>query len=185
MNMKLNKAIKDRWSPRAFSEETVTNEMIALLFEAARWAPSARNEQPWMYFYAKKEDAKSFRSLLNLLTGNNPDWAQNAQVLMVSVLKKNYDYKNRPNKNALHDLGAANVSMAIQASEMGLQVHQMGGFDVNLALEFLNLDEQKYLPVTAIALGFPGDASTLPNDLKQRELAPRKRKQLTEFVKRL
>ena len=162
--MKLNNAIKNRWSPRSFSDKPVTDEMIDLLFEAARWAPSARNEQPWLYFYAKK-DSEGFLQLLNLLTGNNPDWAKNAQVLMISVVKKNYDYKGRPNKNALHDLGAANVSMAIQAAEMGLQIHQMGGFDVEKASDFLQLNTANYLPVTAIAVGWPGDPENLPDDL--------------------
>jgi len=96
--MKLNKAIKDRWSPRAFSEKPVSDEMIRLLFEAARWAPSARNEQPWQYFYAHRDQEERFSELVNLLSGNNPEWAQKAQVLIISVVKKFYDYKKRLNR---------------------------------------------------------------------------------------
>jgi nitroreductase len=183
--MELNKAIRNRWSPRAFSEKPVTDEMIRILFEAARWAPSARNEQPWQYFYAHRDQEKRFNELLGMLTGNNPEWAKNAQVLMVSVVKKQYDYKNRPNRNALHDLGAANVSVAIQASEMGLQVHQMAGFDKEKTIDYLNLDREKYEPVTFFAVGFPGDPEQLDEELKKRELEPRQRKEIDVFVKRL
>lgn len=183
--MQLNKALQNRWSPRAFSDKKVTKEMIDLLFEAARLAPSSMNEQPWKYFFVHRENQNIFSEIIEILTGSNPVWAQHAQVLIISVLKKNYDYQNRPNKNALHDLGAANVSIAIQASEMGLQVHQMGGFDKEKAAKYLQLDTEYFEPVTIIAVGFQGDAEQLPEDLKQREIQPRKRKAITEFVTEL
>jgi nitroreductase len=183
--MKLNDAIKSRWSPRSFSEKEVTKEMIDLLFEAARWAPSAMNEQPWKYYFVHRSNQTKFADVVELLTGTNPVWAQHAQALIISVVKKNYDYQNRPNKNALHDLGAANVSIAIQAAEMRLQVHQMGGFDKVKAAEYLKLDTENYEPVTVIAVGFQGDAGQLPEDLKLRELQPRKRKEIREFVTEL
>jgi len=180
--MEINKAIKNRWSPRAFSDIPVTDEMINLLFEAARWAPSSRNEQPWNYYFVQRENQKVFDDFVDILIGNNPDWAKEAQVLIISVLKKNLDYKNRPNGKALHDIGAANASIAIQASEMGLQVHQMGGFDKEKATEYLKLDIENFEPVTAIAVGFPGDPEQLSEELKLRELIPRTRKELEEFV---
>jgi nitroreductase len=180
--MQLNSAIKNRWSPRAFSDKEVTTEMIDLLFEAARWAPSAMNEQPWKYFYVHHENTKVFNDIVDTLTGINPVWAKFAQVLIISVVKKNYDYQNKPNKNALHDLGAANVSIAIQAAEMGLQVHQMAGFDKEKAAKYLQLDTEYFEPVVVIAVGFQGDAGQLPEDLKLRELQPRKRKTISEFV---
>ena len=90
--IELNKAIEYRWSPRAFSDKPVTKDMIALLFEAARKAPSSRNEQPWNYYYAHRENTEAFNKLVELLTGNNPLWAKDAQVLIISVAKKNYDY---------------------------------------------------------------------------------------------
>jgi len=183
--MQLNKAIKNRWSPRAFSNKEVTREMIDLLFEAARWAPSAMNEQPWKYYFVHRNNPKIFNEIIETLTGINPVWAQNAQVLMISVVKKNYDYQNRPNKNALYDLGAANISIAIQAAEMGLQVHQMGGFDKEKAMKYLQLENENFEPVTIIAVGFQGDADQLPEDLKMRELLPRKRKNIVEFVTEL
>lgn len=183
--MQLNKAIQNRWSPRAFSDKKVTKEMIALLFEAARWAPSSMNEQPWKYFFVHRDNQKAFYEVVEILTGINPVWAQYAQVLIISVVKKNYDHQNRPNKNALHDIGAANVSIAIQAAEMGLQVHQMGGFDKEKAAKYLRLETENFEPVTIIAVGFQSDADQLPDDLKKRELQPRKRKEIGEFVTEL
>ena len=117
--MKLNSAINNRWSPRSFTNESITEEMVVLLFEAARRAPSSMNEQPWNYFYVRRENTKTFDDDVNLLTGNNPIWAKNAQLLIISVMKKHFEYKNRLNGKALHDLGAANISIAIQAVEMG------------------------------------------------------------------
>ena len=183
--MQLNEAIKNRWSPRAFSDQEVTKEMLDLLFEAARRAPSSRNEQPWNYYYVHRENQKIFNDFVHILTGNNPGWAIEAQVLMISVMKKNFDYKNRPNGKALHDVGAANVSIAIQAAEMGLQVHQMGGFDKEKAAEYLHLDTENYETVTMIAVGFPDDQEKLTEKLKLKELRSRKRKEIGEFVTEL
>ena len=180
--MQLNKAIKNRWSPRAFSEKPVTDEMINLLFEAARRTPSSRNEQPWKYYYVNRENQKVFNDILEILTGNNPDWAKEAQLLIISVLKKNLDYKNRPNGKALHDIGAANVSIAIQASEMGLQVHQMGGFDMGKAAEYLKLDTDNFEPVTIFAVGFPDEERTQTEELTKRKIESQTRKELKDFV---
>ncbi len=182
MNMQINKAIKNRWSPRSFSEKPVTNEMINLMFEAARRAPSSRNEQPWNYFYVRRENQKVFNQIIDLLTGNNPEWAKEAQLLIISVVKLNLDYKNRPNGKALHDLGAANVSISIQASEMGLQVHQMGGFDNEKTSLYLNLDKENYEPVTIFAVGFPDEEKSQTEDYIQRKKQAETRKELKEFV---
>lgn len=179
--MQLNKAIKNRWSPRSFSDKQVTNDMLELLFEAARWAPSSRNAQPWKYFYARKGE-NEFDEIVSILTGVNPDWAKNAQVLIISVMIKNHQYKNLPNGKALHDIGAANALLSVQASEMGIQAHQMGGFNKEKAIEYLKLDTNDFEPVTCIAIGFPGNAENLSEDLKKRELQPRTRKNKNEFV---
>jgi nitroreductase len=180
--MQLNKAIKNRWSPRAFSNQKVTKEMIDLLFEAARRAPSSRNEQPWNYYYVHRENQKVFNDFVEILTGDNPGWANEAQVLMISVMKKNLDYKNRPNGKALHDIGAANISIAIQASEMGLQVHQMGGFDKERAAEYLQLDNENFEPVTIIAVGFPDEERPQTEDLIKRKTESQTRKNQVDFV---
>lgn len=182
--MQLNNAVKNRWSPRSFSDKELTDEMLDLLFEAARWAPSSRNAQPWRYYYARKGE-NEFSEIVGILTGINPNWAKNAQVLMISVIKKKHDYKDLPNGKALHDIGAATALMAVQASEMGLQLHQMGGFDKEKAVEYLDLDTEECEPVTCIAVGFPGDANKLPDELKKKELQPRVRKEQKDFVQKL
>ena len=180
--MQLNKAIQNRWSPRDFLDKTVTDEMINLLFEAARRAPSAMNEQPWSYYYVQKENSKVFNDFVGFLTGNNPLWAKSAQVLIVSVMKKHYDYKNRPNGKALHDVGAANISLALQAAEMGLQAHPMGGFDKEKAAEYLQLDTENYEPVIMIAVGYPDESDSVSEDSKLRIQQHQSRKKQAEFV---
>ena len=180
--MQLNKAIQKRWSPRGFTDQRVTEEMIKLLFEAARWAPSSRNEQPWNYYYVQRENTKVFDEFVELLTGNNPSWAKNAQVLIISVMKKISGYNNRPNGKALHDIGAANVSMAIQAAEMGIQIHQMGGFDKQKATEYLKLDNNQFEPVTMIAVGYPQVNSSPSESQVSRKAQHQTRKELSEFV---
>jgi nitroreductase len=180
--MQLNKALKNRWSPLTFADKPVTDEMIQMLFEAARLAPSSRNEQPWKYYFVMRENQNVFDNIVDILTGNNPDWAKEAQVLIVSVLKKNLDYKNRPNGKALHDVGAANISIAIQASEMGLQVHQMGGFDKEKAAKYLKLDNDNFEPVTVIAVGFPDEEVPLTDVLIQRKKQSETRKEIKDFV---
>lgn len=180
--MKLNKAIRDRWSPRNFLDNPVTDEMVELLFEAARQAPSSRNEQPWIYYYAHRKNTVVFNEMVSLLTGNNPIWAKDAQLLIVSVMKKKLDYKNRPNGKALHDIGAANLSIAIQAAEMGLQAHPMGGFDKEKATDYLKLDVEIYEPVLMFAVGFPDETESVSEDTKQRILQHQSRKDINEFV---
>ena len=180
--MQLNKAIENRWSPRGFSAQPVTNEMIHLLFEAARKAPSSRNEQPWNYYYAHRKDTKVFNEFVGLLTGNNPDWAKDAQVLIISVMNKLSSFSNRPNGKALHDVGAANISLAIQAAEMGLQAHPMGGFDKEKATAYLKLDTEKYEPVIMMAVGFPHETEPISEERKQRLEQHQSRKEQKEFV---
>ena len=181
----LKSAIKNRWSPRKFKDKPVPDEMLELLFEAARWAPSSRNEQPWQYYVAKKQDESAFNRLFECLAEGNKVWAQSAQVLMVSVMKKNFDFKNIPNGKALHDMGAANISIGIQAAEMGLQVHQMGGFDKEKVIELLQLEKEYYEPVTMIAVGFPEEDKKFSEEDKKRLAQHNSRKEQKKFVFRL
>ena len=180
--MKLNQAIKNRWSPRKFLDKQVTEEMLESLFEAARLAPSSRNEQPWNYYYTHRSNKNTFYKFVELLTGNNPRWAKDAQALIVSVMKKNYDYKKRPNGKALHDIGAANISIAIQAAEMGFQAHPMGGFDKEKAANYLDLDTENYEPVIMFAVGFPDETEPFSEETKQRIQQHQTRKELKDFV---
>lgn len=144
--------IKNRWSPRAFAEKTVESEKIDSLLEAARWAPSSFNEQPWRYVVGIKGDETHAKLTECLVEGNA--WAKAAPVLMLSVAKKLFDRNQKPNRHYLHDTGAASTIMALQATELGLFIHQMAGYDLDKARELFHIDET-YEPAAMIAIGYP------------------------------
>ena len=173
--------IRRRRSPRAFAGRPVEPEKLRSLLEAARWAPSSSNEQPWAYLVATRENPEEFSRLLSVLVEGNRGWAQKAPVLMLSVAKLTFDRNGNPNRHAFHDVGLATANLVTQATAMGLAAHQMAGFDAEKAHEVFAIPEG-WEPVTAIALGCPGDASALPGRLRDLELAPRTRKPLEEFV---
>ena len=173
--------IRRRRSPRAFADRAVEPEKLRSLLEAARWAPSSFNEQPWAYLVATRENPGEFARLLSVLMEGNRGWAQKAPVLMLSVAKLRFDRNGNLNRHAFHDVGLATASLVTQATAMGLSAHQMAGFDGEKAREVFGIPGG-WEPVTAIALGYPGDASALPGRLRDLELAPRTRKPLEEFV---
>jgi nitroreductase len=177
----VHELIQNRWSPRAFSEQPVQPEILRSLFEAARWAPSSNNEQPWAYLVATKADAENFAKMLGVLVEFNAGWAKQAPVLALSVahLKTNRDGK--PNRVALHDVGSASAQLTFEANTRGLLVHQMAGFDADKARQTFAIP-QDWDPVAAMAIGYPGNPATLPEKLRERELAPRTRKPTREFV---
>lgn len=129
-DMKLIKAIEERWSPRSYDSRPVNEEQLALLFEAARWAPSCNNAQEWAYYYTTREYPEAHARLAECLTGGNRAWAPDAPVLLVSCGYKNFPGTDVYNRHWMHDVGAANISIALQAASMGMQLHQMAGFDV-------------------------------------------------------
>lgn len=152
----------DRWSPRSFSSETLTDEQIKSLFEAARWSPSCFNEQPWLFLYAtNEEDRKLF---LTALAEKNQSWAKNAPLLIFLCVKLNFDYNNKPNSHAQFDAGAAWLSLALQARKLGLYSHAMAGFDKDKALEITNTPKDKYDVIAAIAVGYRDNSSLLNNE---------------------
>ena len=168
----------DRWSPRAFEERAVPREMLMILFEAARWAPSAMNEQPWRFVWADEEaDLVRFRAAL---VEGNQIWANRVPVLIFLLARKSYLRNERPNKAAAFDTGAAWMALALQARKLGLYTHAMGGFDREKALAAVGADGEEYDVMAAIAVGWKGDAESLPDDLKARE-APGGRKGVDEF----
>lgn len=179
-NIAVHNLIEERWSPRAFEDKSVDESQMQTLFEAARWAPSAMNEQPWRFIYAVKEDRENFDRLFSCLVEGN-SWAKNASALFISVAKLNYDYNGNANSLALHDLGLATGNLLLQATDLGLHVHLMGGFKADKAREVLGIPEG-YVPVSMGAVGYAGDPESLPETLKAREVAPRKRKPLEEIV---
>lgn len=179
-NIAVHNLIEERWSPRAFEKKSVDEEQLQTLFEAARWAPSAMNEQPWRFIYAVKEDKENFDRLFSCLVEGN-SWAKHASALFISVAKLNYDYNGNPNSLALHDLGLATGNLLLQATDLGLHVHLMGGFEADKALEVMGIPKG-YAPVAMGAVGYAGDPESLSETLKAREVAPRKRKPLEEIV---
>lgn len=172
--------IKNRWSPVHFSNTPLSKEIIASLFEAARWAPSSYNEQPWFYVYAGSEDGEA-RETINALLVEGNAWAKNAGLLIVSFANKNLVRGGKPNRFAAHDLGASSMQLVLQATAMGLVSHQMGGFAHEKANELLGVPAD-YEPGSMIAIGFPGDPKTISAEMKERESGPRQRKKVSEFA---
>jgi len=173
--------LQRRWSPRAFSERPVEPEALRSLLEAARWAPSSNNAQPWNFLVATNEDQADYGRLLSCLMDGNIPWAQRAPVLMVSVARMSFEDDGTPNRHAFHDVGQAVANLSIQATALGLFVHQMAGFYPEKVRDLYGIP-QEFEPVAAIALGYPGDPDTLPERYRQREMAPRERKPLAEIV---
>ncbi|RPJ38487.1 MAG: nitroreductase [Planctomycetaceae bacterium] len=177
----IEELLKRRWSPRAFADRPVEPERLLSLWEAARWAASTANQQPWYFIVATKHDAVEYARLLSCLRENNQQWASQAPVLMVSVAKLTFDANGQPNRHAFHDVGLAVANLILQATALGLGVHQMAGFYSDRVRELYEVPEG-FEPVAGIVLGYPGDPATLSEDLRNRELAPRTRKPLEAFV---
>ncbi len=173
--------IRDRWSPRAYSAESVEPEKLGSLLEAARWAASCFNEQPWRFLVATKDQPEEYERLLNCLVEGNISWAKAAPVLMISVAKKTFTRNGRDNRHGVHDVGLAVGNLSAQATAMGLAVHQMAGFLVDKTREEYGIPDD-FEPVAAIAIGYPGKAEDLPEALQEKENAPRSRKPLAEIA---
>ena len=172
--------ITKRHSPRAFADTPVEAEKLDALFEAARWAASSYNEQPWRFIVASKGDA-AYETLLEGLNPWNRSWAEAAPVLVYGIAKKHFSHNNAENRHAWYDLGAAVANFSIQAAELDLYLHQMAGIFPDKMEEALNVPDE-YEVVVALALGYKGDVTSLPADLQEKETAPRQRKPLTELV---
>ena len=173
--------IQSRRSRRAYSERPIEKEKILSLFEAARWAPSSVNEQPWLYIYATKDQPELWNKIFEALTDSNKVWAQHAPLLIASLVRKHFTRNDLPNLSAKYDLGAANAFLSLQASHFGLNVHQMGGYKHQVLKDNLNIPDT-YESVVLMAIGYPGDINLLPENLQLREHAPRERFLQQEFV---
>jgi nitroreductase len=178
--LNLHPILRNRWSPRAFSSESVDEQTLELLFEAARWAPSSSNEQPWRFIVARKENQMAFQNVLSTLVEGNRIWAHAAPVLGIAVANI-LDSKGQPNRWATHDTGLALASLVVQAEAEGLKVHMMAGFDPDAVRSLFHVPEG-YEPITAFAIGYWGDPNSLPEKLKERERARRTRRPLAETV---
>jgi nitroreductase len=173
--------IRDRWSPRAFSDKLVAPEILRSLFEAARWAPSSFNEQPWVYLVATKDHPEEFSKMLGVLVEFNANWAKGAPVLALAVSELAFKHNAQPNRNAFYDTGAATAQLIMEATSRGLMVHQMAGYDPEKARQVFSIPPE-WTAIAAIAIGYPGEPESLSESLRERELAPRTRKPIREFV---
>jgi nitroreductase len=173
--------VLSRWSPRSFSEREVTPDFLAKIFEAARWAASSANEQPWRFLVGTR-DTPTFEKIFSCLIGFNKAWAGKAAVLILGVAKSSFEHNGKPNEYALYDLGAAASYLSLQAASLGLFTHQMAGYDKDAARKVFGIPDD-YLMGSVIALGYQGEPDTLANDvLIARETEPRTRKPQREFV---
>jgi nitroreductase len=169
----------DRWSPRAFSPEPIPSAIVDRLFEAARWAPSSMNEQPWLFVRATAP--KELELVRSLLVPGNRSWADRAPLLAVLFAKRKFARNGNPNRHASFDAGAAWMSLALAAAKVGLFAHAMGGFDSEGAAGELGLDPAEWEAMAVIAVGRRGDPSRLPAEIAARE-KPTPRKPLSEVV---
>ncbi len=170
-----------RWSPRAFAPTELAVAEILQLFEAARWAPSASNEQPWAFLAARRCDSAAFTRLLDCLNPNNRQWAAHAALLVLAVTRHTLTGKDQPNRTASYDLGQAVALLTVQATALGIAVHQMVGFDAAAARDRCAVPATHDV-VSVLAIGRPGDPAALPPALQQREAAPRVRHPAPSFV---
>ena len=173
--------IRDRWSPRAFAQKPISAEDLRSLFEAARWAPSSSNEQPWAFIVATHGDQENFAKALQPLVEFNATWAKHAYVLGYAVSELAFAKNDTPNRNAQYDTGAAMSQLTTEATSRGIRVHQMAGFDPNTARDIFKIPAG-WDAIAAFAMGYPGDPASLPEPYRQRETLPRVRKPIREFV---
>ncbi|MBA4386661.1 MAG: nitroreductase [Verrucomicrobia bacterium] len=176
----IHELLRARWSPRAFTPKPVEPEIVLRLFEAARWAASANNEQPWRFIQATQEQPELYKRLFDCLVPANQEWVKTAPLLVMTVVRVVFD-SGKPNRWAFHDLGLAVGNLTTQATSMGLYVHNMAGFSVDKARQTFALPPELE-PVTMIAIGYLGDPAQLSPRNQERELAVQQRKPLSELL---
>lgn len=174
--------IKRRWSPRAFSDRPVEPQKLKRLFEAARWAASSFNEQPWRFIIATRDQPEAFEKVLACLAEGNQAWAKHAPLLGLTLSKKTFSRNGKPNRVHIHDIGLAMGNLSLQAMAMDLFVHQMAGVELEKVVETFAVPDD-FEPVAGFAVGYAGDPGQLPESwMREAEQAPRARKDFAEFV---
>ena len=177
----VNDLLRRRWSPLSFSPQPVEPEKLRSLFEAARWSASSFGAQPWSFLVATNDNPAEFEKMLGCLVEQNAEWARNAAVLAISVAKLDFAQTGKPNRHAYYDVGHSVAYLSVEATALGLWVHQMAGFQSGKVREVYGVPEG-YDPVSAIAIGYGAPTGELPEKLAQREKAPRTRMPASEFV---
>jgi nitroreductase len=173
--------IKERWSPYAFSPAPVEEYKLKAIFEAAGYAPSCNNEQPWLFVYTTKQEEKTFSDYIGFLNESNRIWAREAYAIVISMARTKFSRNGKINRYALHDTGMAVTNLLLQALAMDLYAHQMGGFSLEMVREYFNLDEN-IEPVAVMAVGYLGDGYSLPPELLKRDEKRRARKSVNEYT---
>lgn len=179
-NYPILEAFEQRWSPRAYSDKPVEKEKLHSIFEAARWAPSARNEQPWRFIVGLKGD-ESWEMIFKTLVEWNQQWTKSAPVLILNIGKKFYDFKHLENDTYQYDTGQAVAMLVTEVVNQGLIGHQMSGFSAEKASELFEISDD-YQPISVTAVGYPGDPKSLPEDMYTSEMEERKRRPIDETV---
>lgn len=178
---RVHEVVRCRWSPRAFAATPLDDTTLRLLFEAARWAASCANDQPCRFVVTSKDDLPAYEQMLSCLNERNQIWAKLAPVLVVTAARANFAQFPGPNRHGWHDVGLSTGNLMAQATALGVSVHVMAGFDAVRAREVLGIPEG-FDPVTAMAIGYPGEPSQLPEDFQAREVEARRRNPLAEVV---
>lgn len=179
--LEIHDLLTDRWSPRAFAEQDVEPEKLRRLFEAARWAPSCFNDQPWFFIVGRRGQGDTYDRLFECLIEFNQLWAVTAPVLLINVARAGFAYNGKPNRHAWYDVGQAMGNLLVEATHLGLVVHQMAGFDPELARTKFDIP-QTFDAVAAAALGYVGDPGVLPEGVEEKKPGERERRPLNEFV---
>jgi nitroreductase len=174
----INELIAKRWSARAFSTRAVERSKLLSILEAARWAPSSRNEQPWRYIVFTNENPEKLKKAQSVLKDIN-EYAKRAPILICAIARKTYSDNKNYNRLHFHDLGAANEKMFLEAFNQGLIMHEMGGFEK--AKEVFNIPEEFEIGIM-IAIGYQDTYDVLPESLVKKASIPRERKSLSEIV---
>ncbi len=177
----IHDVLAERWSPVGFDRSLIGPSTLAALFEAARWAPSAFNEQPWRFLVAPRSDGEAFATMLSCLVEGNQVWAKNASALVLTAVATTFARNGKPNTSARYDLGLAVGNLCAEATARGLVVHQMGGVLPDLAREIYGVPADAEV-VTGIALGRLVDPVSLPDELRNRDMSPRSRRALADLV---
>jgi len=178
-NHPVHEFIQKRWSPRAFADKRLTEEQVLTLFEAARWAASCNNEQPWRFIWSLKDGSERYHKLFECLTERNKEWVQTAPLLFMTLVKTLFS-NGKPNKWSSHDLGLAMGNLTTQATALGLYVHNMAGFSSSRARELFDLPDD-IEPLTIVTVGYLGDPSILSEFNQEREAQIQDRKSLREL----
>ncbi|MGH9995171.1 MAG: nitroreductase family protein [Nitrososphaeraceae archaeon] len=176
----VNELIAKRWSARAFSTKPVERSKLLSMIEAARWAPSSRNEQPWRYIIFTNNNPEKLKEAQSVLLESNA-YAKRAPILICAIAKKNYSEGGKYNRLHFHDLGAANENMFLEAFNQGLIMHEMGGFDVQKAIEVFNIPEDFEIGVM-ITIGYQDKHIVLPERFREKAFSPRERRKLSEIA---